>query len=86
MLTKKFWKGAGERALKTFLQTSIASLMAVAGSAATAWEISWLNTTYDALGVGLLAAILSVGTSVGNADFTAGRDEDVVVIEEKLGR
>lgn len=83
MLTKKFWKGAGERALKTFLQTSIASLMAVAGSAATAWEISWLSTTYDALGVGLLAALLSVGTSIGNADFTAG--DDLGNLDEGLG-
>lgn len=81
MLTKRFWAGAGERAIKTFLQTSIASLMAVAGSAATAWEIPWLSTTYDALGVGLLAALLSVGTSVGNADFTAGKDN----LDEGLG-
>ena len=72
MLTIQFWKGAGERALKTFLQTTFASLLAVAGGAVTAWDVPWVTTVYDAAGVGLLAALLSLFTSVGNADFTAG--------------
>lgn len=81
MLTKKFWKGAGERAVKTFVQSTVAALLAVAGSAATAWEVAWLNTVYDAVGIGLMATFLSLATSIGNADFTAGDDH----LEEGLG-
>lgn len=73
MLTKTFWKGAGERAVKTFFQVFVAVLVAGVGSEAigvTAGisDVSWL----DALSVAALATLLSVATSIGNADFTAG--------------
>lgn len=72
MLTAAFWKGALERAVKTFVQTTVASLIAFVGAATTAWEVDWLTGAYSAVGIGLLAAFLSLATSLGNADFTAG--------------
>lgn len=74
--TGKFWKGAGERALKTFVQSTLAALLAAVGAATSAWEVTWLDSGYDALGIGLMAAFLSVATSIGNADFTSGGGTD----------
>lgn len=73
MLTKQFWTGALERAVKTFFQTFVAVALAgvgadAIGATAGIGDISWLN----ALSVAGLAAVLSVATSLGNADFTAG--------------
>lgn len=80
MWTKAFWKGAGERAVKTFLQTFVAVAITgvgaeAIGATAGLLDIAWL----DAASVALVATILSVGTSVGNADFTAGYDQRVKV-------
>lgn len=76
MLTRDFWRGAFERALKTFIQTGVAALIAAVGAATTAWDVDWLTGAYSALGVGLLAAFLSLATSLGNANFVAGRPTD----------
>jgi len=75
MLTKEFIRGAAERALKTFLQTFVAVVMAgvgadAVGASAGLLDVSWL----DALSVAALATILSLATSLGNADFTAGKN------------
>ncbi|KAB1647460.1 holin [Pseudoclavibacter sp. CFCC 14310] len=65
MLTLAFWKGLGERAIKTFAQ----ALVAVIGTGALGiLDVDWLS----ALSVAGLATLVSVLTSVGNADFTAG--------------
>jgi len=77
MLTKQFWTGAAERAIKTFFQVFVAVVIAGAGSEAIGVsagiaDVSWI----DALSVALLATLLSVATSIGNADFTAGIDRD----------
>ncbi|MGP5071651.1 holin [Arthrobacter rhombi] len=74
MLTKQFWQGAAERAVKTFFQVFVAVALAgvgadAIGNTAGIGDISWLN----ALSVAALAVILSVATSLGNADFTAGK-------------
>lgn len=71
--TAAFWKGAFERALKTLLQTFAAVVIAGVGADAVGvsaglLDVSWL----DALSVAGLAAVLSLATSVGNAEFTAG--------------
>lgn len=76
MFTTEFWKGAGERAVKTFLQTFVAVVVAglgadAVGVSAGLLDVSWL----DALSVSALATIMSLATSAGNADFTAGRVE-----------
>lgn len=73
--TKQFWKGAGERLLKTFVQSTVAALLVAVGSATSAWDVQWLDSGYDALGIGLMAAFLSLATSIGNADFTSGESD-----------
>ena len=70
--TAAFWKGAGERALKTFIQTFTATQLAALTGALSAWDVAWATTVWSSLGVGLLAAVLSLLMSMGNADFTAG--------------
>lgn len=74
--TMQFWKGAGERGLKTFVQTFTATLFVtgtiqvtdVRGLATMPWETSVITAS--------LAALLSLLTSIGNANFTAGKDTD----------
>ena len=74
--TVAFWKGAGERSFKTFAQ----SLVAIIGVGTLGLlDVDWPA----ALSVAALAAVVSLLTSIGNADFTAGpeagdrfRDED----------
>lgn len=73
--TSKFWKGAGERALKTFVQSTLAALLVAVGSLTSAWEVNWLDSGYEALGIGLMATFLSLATSLGNADFTSGESD-----------
>lgn len=83
MFTIEFWKGAGERAVKTFLQTFVAVVVAglgadAVGVSAGLLDVSWL----DALSVSALATIMSLATSAGNADFTAGTTK---VVQLNLG-
>ena len=61
-----FWRGAGERAVKTFAQ----ALVAVIGVGAVGLlDVDWLG----ALSAATLATVISLLTSIGNADFTAGQ-------------
>ncbi|GGJ58627.1 holin [Glutamicibacter ardleyensis] len=76
MLTISFWKGAAERAAKTFIQSFVATLLASIGAVVSAWEVPWSGALTAALGVAVLSAVLSLATSVGNADFTAGKAPD----------
>lgn len=85
MWTSTFWKGLGERAIKTFLQTFVAVAIAgvgaeAVGASAGLLDVSWL----DALSVSGLATLLSAATSVGNADFTAGTGKAVVKSDDKI--
>lgn len=78
MWTKSFWKGAGERAIKTFFQTLVAVVTLGAGAdaigvSAGIADVSWT----DAVSVALLATVLSLATSIGNSEFTAGYGEPV---------
>ena len=71
--TKAFWRGAAERAIKTFFQTLVAVIGVQVGTGAVGITagveaVAWL----PALSIALLATLLSVATSIGNADFTAG--------------
>ena len=76
LFTSSFWKGAGERAIKTFLQSFIPALLLALGAsqadAFNAWTAPWIAALQVASGVGFGAAFLSLCTSVGNADFVAG--------------
>lgn len=74
--TKPFWKGAVERAIKTFAQ----AFLAVFG-VGTAVEVtgSTLNaeTWYLAAISGAAAAVLSLVMSLANTDFVAGTTASV---------
>ena len=56
-MTKKWWKAAGVRALKTICQTAVATI----GTATVLEEVNWLMI----LSASLLAGILSLLTSLG---------------------
>lgn len=64
MFTIEFWKGAGERALKTFAQALLSGL--IIGTAIV--EQPWLV----ALGTAATATVLSLLTSLTMPAFTAG--------------
>ena len=69
-----FWRGAGERAVKTFAQ----ALVAVIGVGAVGLlDVDWIG----ALSAALLATVVSVLTSIGNADFTAGATPVVLEVD-----
>jgi len=73
MWTKSFWKGAAERAIKTIAQTAVAYF--VIGTTGIL-EIDWV-----ALGsVSAAAGIASLLTSIGNADFVAGKPDDSTTV------
>lgn len=64
-----FWKGAGERAIKTFFQTFVAVVGVTGiGVSVGVGQVDWLT----AASVAAVATVLSIATSIGNADFTAG--------------
>ena len=67
--TLAFWKGAAERAIKTLLQVFVA-VIGVTGIGTTVGvtEVNWLG----ALSIALVSAVLSLATSIANADFVAG--------------
>lgn len=70
-----FWKGAAERGVKTFFQTFVAVVMAGVGADAVGLSAGMLDVSWlDALSVAALATVLSLATSVGNAEFTAGAE------------
>lgn len=78
MWTKQFWKGLGERAIKTFFQSGVAATVTagIASGVSGVQEVNWV-----AVGsVALLATVLSVATSIGNSNFTAGVPAAVVAI------
>lgn len=65
-------KGMGERAIKTFFQCAAALLVVQVGGdlvpSAGVEGVNWVGTASTSL----MAAVLSIVTSIGNADFTAG--------------
>lgn len=65
--TGKFWKGAGERAIKTFAQT----LAAVFVLGVPVFDLDLTQ----GLQLAATAALASILTSVGNADFTSGESD-----------
>ncbi len=70
-MNKFFWRGCFERAVKTFVQTFVATLGVGAGVVYTVDSVRglpWLSALITA-GV---AAVLSVATSLGSPSFVAG--------------
>lgn len=66
MFTRDFWVGAAERALKTMAQ-SIAAVLGV--GAVGILSVDWVQT----LSVAATAGLLSVLTSIADADRVAGK-------------
>lgn len=66
MWTVVFWKAAGERAAATFAEIFVASI--AIGTATSVFDVNWTT----ALGMPLLAALLSLAKSVGTAALTDG--------------
>lgn len=64
MWNRSFWKSTAERAVKTFAQSLSASLVVVTGVYDVDWKIS--------LSGAVLAALLSVLTSIGSAKANGG--------------
>ncbi len=73
--TLAFWKGAAERAIKTFAAT-LAALLSASGIGLL--EVDW----GQALSVSGLATLVSFLIAVGNASFTAGGAPEVVAAPE----
>ncbi|ERF55528.1 Uncharacterised protein [Cutibacterium granulosum] len=76
---KHFWRGCFERALKTFIQTFIATLGVGVGVVYTVDSVRglpWLSALITAA----VAAILSVATSLGSPGFVAGNHPDAPAI------
>lgn len=72
MFTKHFWASTLERALKTFAQAVLGTGIADAGGLL---DISW-----EAVGsVGLLAALISVLTSLTSSNVGTNRNDPSVV-------
>ncbi|VXB29041.1 holin [Pseudoclavibacter sp. 8L] len=71
--TAPFWRGTGERALKTATQVAVAAITVSTGAdlipAVGVEGINWAGVA----SVTAVATILSLFTSLGNASFTAGR-------------
>lgn len=91
-MDKYFWRGCFERAVKTFVQTFVATLGVGAGVVYTVDSVRglpWLSALITA-GV---AAVLSVATSLGSPGFVAGNhprfpdlaSEDPELIATALG-
>lgn len=74
--SKEFWKGAGERALKTFLQVFVPAFVLATGATAEgtldAWTAPWLVALQTASGLAVGATVLSFLTSLMSADFVSG--------------
>ncbi|WP_176227982.1 holin [Escherichia coli] len=67
--TPEFWRGASERAIKTFAQ---ALLGVLTGGATGVLDVDWVA----ALSVAALATVVSLLTSLATPDFTAGAPAD----------
>ena len=67
-MTKKWWKAAGIRALKTFCQTAVSML--TVGQAVL--DVNWINV----LSVSSVAALVSLLTSIAGLPEVEGGDSD----------
>ena len=64
-----FWKGAAERAVKSFFQ-GIATAI-TADAVVSLWDLD----VQGVAGVGGLMALFSLITSIGSPEFVAGKDD-----------
>lgn len=76
--TLAFWKGLAERAIKTFAQSFIAALgvLGIISGTSGLTQVPWV----EALSIAGLSTLLSAITSIGNADFVAGKPPAVLEV------
>lgn len=82
MFTRDFWATAAERAIKTIAQ----SLLAVLALGTTLWGVDWA----EAIGIALLAGLISILTSIAGPkgddgavrDLARKRTPDTVAAEQ----
>ena len=67
-----FWKGACERAIKSFFQGVATAI--TADAILSLWDLDVVGV----IGVGGLMALFSLTTSIGNPEFVAGKDVPLV--------
>lgn len=63
-MTKKFWKAAAIRAVRTICQTAIATI----GTAAVLSEINWIMVGSASLLAGILSVLNSIATGLPEAE------------------
>ena len=63
-MTKKFFKAAAIRALKTFCQTAVATI----GTAAAVGEVNWAFVGSSSLLAGVLSLLTSIGAGLPEVD------------------
>lgn len=76
-----FWKGAGERALHTFIQAFFAILFVslLTGGIATVTRATFLALPWEtAVFSAIVAALMSLWKSLRNPEFTAGEPATVL--------
>lgn len=73
--TRAFWQGAGERSIKSAVQgfftgagMSVVATQVGDGAGVMLIDVPWLL----GINTAVVMAIFSFGTSIGNANFTAG--------------
>lgn len=76
MFTKKFWKAAAERAIKTAAQATITAYF-VGDVAFNALEADWANMGGIALGGALLSLLTSLGFAAKDGNPSAGNQETI---------
>ena len=69
IFTKKWWKAAGVRAIKTVAQAAVATI----GASTVITEVDWLMVAYAAVMAGVLSLLTSVA---GIPETELGNDED----------
>jgi len=70
--TKNFWKGAAERAIKSFFQGVATAI--TADAVISLWDLDVAGVA----GVGGLMALFSLSTSIGSPEFVSGKDVPLV--------
>ena len=79
MWSKAFWKGATERAVKTFAQTAGAAILVFGAAGAVGfYGVDWV----EVVSVSGVAAVLSILTSVTNAGTVTIGTEAVTAAHE----
>lgn len=79
-----FWKGAAERAVKTFLQVFSAFILAKITNFTSVFDVAWGELLTTALGTSLMATLVSFLTSITTSDKVRAGNVPVVTGDDGL--